>query len=446
MDISGFDRYNVTRIQVLDEYNEHSKCLVEISLENERVNNFISENGVGTKTICASADGDIVFSGTIRSIQCTRTYLNTHIMITAVSYTDYLDSEIHNRVFQNPDKTFSDINNFFKQSNVDINCADESSSREKIDDILVQYNETDFDFIKRIYNKKGCRLFVHNSKKSAACIKIGIGQKIEKVLIDEKDIITFEQTVLQDNEYVKISTDKIFDVGSQVEVSGGTYWIIKRDIEARYEKTQAAYTLVKDINNHDDTTKAQAVSLGLAKVTADSSEDCLGKIQVEFLDFENVMSDKKIWIDYLSPLTEKGGGIIAIPDEGEIVEVFIRQGGCIAIGCVRQNEFDEQVKNVSKRSMLIKNCLFTVDEKALEVTVDKNAISITDEIMTVSNDKFEIIIKDNQCKIGFDDSRVVFEENGIQGVSKNKVEIKTKQLEIESSSSVKIKTNSFDVG
>lgn len=446
MDVSGFDQYVVERICVVDEYDKHSKCIVDAVVNNEDFQEFLSNHPVGSKEICASVENEIVFCGTIRSIQSVCTYLRTNVHIEAYSFTDVLDSEIHNRVFQNPDKTYSQVNTFFADKKVKIDCVEEGLGNEKIKGFMVQHNETDYEFLKRLYNRAGFHLFADARKRNLCLLEIGTKRKIGKASVDSNDIKTFKRTIYGSYEEIELCSAKIFEVGSELEVFKGVYTIISRTIESKYEDLRATYKGIKVTGKAENSYREKSYSLGIAKVADNAAEDHLGKIQVEFVDYDNEMSDKKIWIDYLSPLTEKGGGIITVPDIDEFVEVIMRNGECLAMGCVRRNELDEAVQDINKRYILSRKCCLTADEQNITVVVNKNKINITDDMIEISNGQFEIIIKEDQCKIGFDDSRIVLERDRIQSIGKRKLEMQSGDIEMEGRNSVKVKTSSFDVG
>lgn len=446
MDISGFDEYIVKQINIYDEYDQHSKCIVELSVENDQIQDFLSNNAVGSKDICVSLEGEILFYGCIRNIKCTNTYLKTNVRVEALSFSSIIDSEIHNRVFQNSNKTFNQINDFFSDKKITINCIEEGLGDEKIPGILVQNNETDFEFLRRLYNKKGVHLIVDATKKTSCLLKIGEKKESSVNSLETVDILKLERVIYEGREEINLITSSVFDVGTELEVQGNRYYIISRNIESRYEKTEINYRGIYKGKVFEDVMKEKSYLLGLAKVTDNGSEDNLGKIQVEFIDYDNEMSDDKIWIDYISPLTEKKGGFVTVPDIDEVVEIIMRNEECVAIGCVRTCELDGNIQDISKRYLVSRGCNLTIDEKNICMEVDKNKINITDELIDIANEKFEIVIKDEQCKIGFEDSRIVIEMNRIQSVGKNDIEVKAKNIKFEGNSKVEVKTKSFDVG
>lgn len=441
MDISGYDKYIVENIVISDERNKHSKCEFDVIVDNEEISEFISENKVGKKEMCASIEGEIVFYGVLKKIKCQRTYLKTNVHIEAVSFSGSLDSEKKCRVFQNPDKTYGMLNDFFKNKKVEINTIDKET---KISEILIQNNETDFEFLKRIYANSNKDIYIDARKKTVCCLNVGNLKKNDFLTI--KDLKEYEQTIYEKSEEVRVVTEKLFEVGTNLEFLGEKYTVVSRKIVSKYEYFAITYLLLREIDNDVLDYQNKVIDLGLAKVVENHCDDDLGKIQVEFLEYDNEMSDKKVWIDYTSPLTEKSGGMVLIPDIGEYVEVLMNEKRCVAIGCVRKTPLAEEIRDIDKRYLLSRNCSFKIDNDDLDIEIGNNKINVTKDIMTLANDKFDITIKADQCKVGFDDSRIVFVEDKIQSIGKNKVEIETGELTIVGKNSVEIKTKSFDVG
>lgn len=445
MDIGCFDDYVVNRISVMDEKNRHSVCIVDLTVENEKIQCFLSDNQVGNKSISVGLDGEIVFSGTIRRIDSVKTYLITKVRITAISFSDILDSEIHNRVFQSPKKTYEKICSFFSDNKVEVKCVDESINDEQIENILLQHNETDFEFLRRIFQSKKQDIYIVNNRKSCCSVEIVEKRNFIKETIAESDIVRFSQEKYENYERVKICTYKLFEVGAYVEVFGTTYQVESREIINEYEKNEIQYSLIIIVEQKNNPL-LDSFNLGLAKVVNNSSDDHLGKIQVEFLEYEDAMGEEKIWIDYLSPLTEKGGGFIALPDQNEVVEVIYRNNKCVAIGCVRVTELDEHIQDTNKRYFCSRGCSITTDDKYIDILVDKNNIRITESEMSLSNGKFDVVISEEQCKIGYENTKILMDKDTFQILGKAEIDMQSNNINLEGRNSVKAKTKSFDIG
>lgn len=446
MDINGFEEHVIKKIIVYDEINRNSKCEVELTIENENLQNFLLNTKIGENSIVVSKEGDIIFSGSIQQLDYERTYLKTDVHIVAFSFSKEMDSEIHNRIFQNPNKTYNKLCDFFSSKQITIKCIDESFGSEQINDVLIQHNETDFEFLCRVFKEKHQDIYIINNKRNRCSIEIGENKKTNSVSISEEDIHTIKHRKYKKYEIIELSTKLLFEIGSLIEVYGNTYKVVARKFVTEYEVEEIYYSLIKIFENNEVVEDLNSFSLGLAKVINNFSEDHMGKIQVEFLNYEDVMADERIWIDYMSPLTDKGGGIIILPDKDETVEVIYRNNVCIAIGCIRNVIIDKSYQDINKRYYVSRNCVFTNSDNSIEFLIDKNNIKITDKDIILSNGEFNVFINGEQCKIGYKNAKVLLNKDVLQILVNNTIDIKSEEINIAGENTVKVKTKSFDVG
>lgn len=446
MDVNGFDLAVINEIKVVDACFCHSFCLVKADIDNSNLDDLLSELKIGVKELCVSFEGDIVFCGKITEIECVKTYLKTSIQVLAKSYSVDMDSDKEKRVYQNPENTYEKIFDFLSDENNKIEIVEDSFLDEKVNMILVQNGETNYEYIKRLCKEHGLHMFEDNTKKSSCTIIIGNkkNKTVNSVSEDQIKICTYKY--YKNYEEVSIVLDRIFDVGSNIEIYGTSYLIYSRTIINRFEKIEVEYFLTNQKMENEKKKQSELVSLGLAKVVNNASEDNTGKIQVEFEEYANELSDEKIWIDYITPLTEKAGGLVLIPDIDEYVDVLYSNNQCVAIGCIRRTELAEQIRDVNIRSLLSRNCKLTVDNDDINIDVENNKVQINKDFVTITNEKYELIIKDNQCKIGFEKGHIVIEEEDIQILGGSKLEVLASNVNIKADSAMKIKTSNFDVG
>lgn len=446
MDVNGFESAEIKEIMIVDECYYHSFCLIKADVDNSKLDDFLSDFKIDVKEICVSFEGDIVFCGKISEIECSKTYLRTSVQVKAHSFSVDLDSDKKKRVYQNPENTYEKIFEFLSDEKNKIKIIEDSFSDIKVNAVLVQNEETNFEFIKKICKEQGYRMFVDNTKKSSCEIIIGHVKDKSVNSISSEEIKNCCYIYHKDYEEVVIVTDKIFEVGSKIEIFGTIYLIYNRTITSKFETNEVKYLLTNQTNEKNNEKQNEVLSLGLAKVVNNASEDHLGRIQVEFEDYDNELSDKKTWIDYITPLTEKKGGLVLLPDKDEYVEIIFRNNQCIAIGCIRRNELDEQIQDVNIRSFLTRNCKLMIADDEVNIDVEKNKVQINKEFVAITNDKYELIIKDKQCKIGFEKGNVVIEEDCIQLLGGSKLEVQANNVNIKADNAMKIKTGSFDVG
>ena len=447
MDINGFENYVIDEVTICDRYNEHCTCDIAIVADESQVQEILHKYAVGQGELCISNEGELVFIGVVKSISCKKTYLKTIIYIRGVSYSESMEDQKQKRVFQNTKKTVKQIIESFQTNKVLIQCLDETIANKTIEHIVVQNKEDDFAFLKRFAAMQDCVWYIDTKNRSRCSMKMCSrkkGNAHHSVKVSK--VQSMEVEYAPNNELVQVVTTELFDIGSAVELYGKEYIVASREIIQKYEDIKITYQFVQKLATQEEEVWNDEFNMGLANVVSNCDETHFGQIQVDLVEYENCLTDNRVWIDYVTPLSENDGGIVVIPDAGEQVEIIFRNGVCIALGCVRKKKINETIQNVNNRSFLIRGCNCIISENDLQFNIGSNNCRITDQSIELCNDKIRIAMNENQCMIGFDDSRIIIENNTIQLVGKNKIESKSKNTEITGDTSVKIKTKAFDVG
>ena len=101
--------------------------------------------------VTASASSEFAQLGEVVEVTIEQTYSGSRAEIKAVSNSSKIDEKIERRIFQNPDKKFCDILNVSRLNISDCKISlDEKISAQKCTEIILQHEETNFKFIKRI--------------------------------------------------------------------------------------------------------------------------------------------------------------------------------------------------------------------------------------------------------------------------------------------------------
>lgn len=445
MEISCFENYVVKKVCIEERFDDHVICGIELFVEEEKLGAFLSEHTIESKEIGVSDRGSNLFYGKIKKINYEATYLGANVQVEVISRSASLDSETKCRVFQNPKKKHGSLQRFFSKSGIEIESLDGKMEEEILPEMIVQRNETDFMFLKNFYNKRGKHLIVEAGNRKICKILIGNKRENKKEYLEKEEIIKLEVSLEKNKQEIFFSTQKILELGSEIDVFGKLYIVSYKRIENIGDETIIYYRGFS-IKEDEIEEKKEDYMLGLAEVVSNKSPDKLGKIQVKFLEYENELCEELNWIDYLSPLTEKENGFVMLPDIGEKVEVLMRNRECLALGCVRKMELEEKLQDFSKRYFSSRGCEITVEDKSLMMEVEKNKLYLTGELIRLSNEDITILVAEKQCEIGMKDSRFAIVDGKIQAIAKNDMEIKTKNIKMIAESEVKVKTNSFDIG
>ncbi len=447
--ITGLTENRLDRIYIHECCNEHSVCELDYLLE-EDFSVKALENAVSSGCeICVSLSGELVYTGRMESFHLSRSYQKTSVCIRAVSMSKELDERVEYRVYQNPDKTLSEIAGFISDEKNEVLCVG-AAANEKIEEIIVQHGETDFSFLRRISAEHGCVLFINTKNRSRCRVETGSASSIsdgaEKAAEDDS-VWEYSIDYCREGGIAEITTDQFYDVGSRLNVMNGRYTVVSRTIIQKWDDLEIRYRLAGNIASVlPQVTPRLSLNMGLGTITDNDSKDGRGRLQVDFMDYENVPGNRRTWIEYISPLTEESGGFVMIPDKGEKVEILYRNGRCAAVGCVREKELEEQLRDVGKRYLYIRNCSLVIDDKSVLLTTGNNKCEINEEMIRLYNDKMNVLIKDDRCMVGCDSTKVVMDQSKVQISGSGQITGESGSIELKGSSGVRIKTASFDVG
>lgn len=264
-----------------------------------------------------------LFRGKVTSLKA-RMEGNLKILaIAARSNTCSLDEKCHTRTFQNPDASCRDIVDFVirktKRTAV-IHCIRQN---EKMNGLMVQYNETDWNFLKRLASRMGTVL-VPDCTNDTVSFYFGVPDKAERVLVESND---FEASVdcLRSHsgrnavEY-GLSSREAWELCTHVEIQGRELLVyqihgslIGGELvwEYRLRKTED-FELAEPYNSH-------LTGASIFGLVSDAKKDMV-KLHLECED--DYIGKNGIWFPFATVYTSPdGNGWYFMPEHGERVRL-----------------------------------------------------------------------------------------------------------------------------
>ncbi len=217
-----FEDVKIETLHIKREINEHGFMIVtgQVRLKNE--GDYLSKIGDVVKLI--NREGKInkdcvIFYGIIKSIDLYKEN-DKYLFSMGCETTSYiLDNETRRCSYQSIDSTYSNLVNYVVEKYKDININFKIEDKE-IDDFTIQYNETDWDFIKRMASQLEVGLypsFINGEQK----ISFGKPNINNNVVIDEKILSSRHNT--KDNILeCDFKSNRLLELGE---------FVIHRDIE-----------------------------------------------------------------------------------------------------------------------------------------------------------------------------------------------------------------------
>lgn len=427
MVISGFEKIiSIDKFEYLSSIDRHAVCSFSASIRAEGAEAALKMAGRDIRF----EDDSFKFTGQVDEVAVYNDISGVFIDVKAVGKTSLCDKDKHRRVFQQGDKTVSDVLSYLRSmSDIVFRCSEDP----KIESILYQNDETDWKFFVRLINRFGIHIF---PQEKTFIGKYGPNQtELKKEsLIDYKIIAGSNKSTLA------CRTDRALDLGCRVNFSGKQYYVGSKKYvleRAKYYYDYVLYEIKADAAAEESSVNAYLY----AKVTDNDDPDKKGRLKVNFENdnTEDCMKDSPVWIDRLDMYASKGFGPVFIPQIGDTVRVHLYNGDSKIVGCVRTDAYGSPYESCDHKYLLLdedtfirygdgkitirrkENIVEVLGEEILIASGDSTAVSASSDKLLIQTDKaaIEITSDINASGGGF-----IIEAGGEASISGSSVNIK----------------------
>ena len=432
MKCTGFEKVSGYMVDFFlrKEFGKHSELKFKMSVRDDEANAQLEKVGQNVGVMLDVKNPVPVFFGEITSVTVERKLGNTCIEVSAVSDSAKIDSDKHTRIFQNPDKTFADILTPARlkipQCKIEL-ATDLSSANYK--NILVQNQETDFEFINRLARYANKKVWINDTKAGQIVLKVADCADDTPRKIELKKIISCRIGREKNLKIARIETQEYFPTGALVQIENYNCKYLVNAVEFRlvHGSDRFFYELEEFTPRKIDINPAplEKTIKFKAKITNTADEKNLGRVQVKITDAEDEDS-KKSWLPYRTPYSGKDGGFVFIPDVGDTVEVIFANGDFFVCSALRENALQKDFQNVADKYIANNSGQkIFFKQESLEIVSAKNKILL-------DKDKIELTAGDN---------KILLSGAGIEIKSGSGIEIKSGSgTEIKAGSDIAIKT------
>lgn len=427
MKITGFDKViEMYDLKINIAMNEHSTCRFSAIIDEVDIAKYI-EMAKSEKSVEISTEsGLLLMKGIVQNIQIKKTYINTVIFVSIISNSITAERTFNKRIFQDTRKKVKDI---IAKYNYNISIQKGEKLEENIEDIVVQDNENDFSFLKSLCAKYECGLWIESDG-------IVIGHINNK---DSKDIngkiIDYNAIYTKDVDTYKLKCQEYIKNGSTINYDGKNLIITEVEITESFKEAYYLYTAVNKIDFSAYTNTQSSIDLGRGKVIKNTDKENKGRIQVEFLDYENICdnTENSYIMPYLTPFEGKDNcGFMMMPDIGDIVMVYVYNEKPVAIGTLREKEVNDSIKNIEHKTICIgKDRFIRFDDKDIYIQ------NTEESSLTISNKSINIKTKNGEISISQDKNCILLNKDSIKADSDNNI-TNAKKIAVKSSGNVEI--------
>ena len=334
--VEPFEFLSFIELECRKELNQHGAIqitgLIHQENEQEYMNLAARETWVSVKVISETGEKRHFFDGILVGLKVKKEYQVSVLTIEVKTGTFLLDIEPHVRSFQDGGLRYADLVCTCME-NVSGHCIMLDKENELTQRFLMQYNETDWEFIKRIASYAGTVIMPEETTYGK---KFYFGYH-EKTALSEIQSETYQMeqncetyrkwakegvkdfTVADSVSYV-LHTREIYSLGESVHFKGQdlvigkiTSWLKGQELYNEYQLISKENGLIPIMYN----SKISGVSLKANVMAVEKT-----MVQVKIQEDENKENCKSCWLDYATVYsTPDGTGWYCMPEIGDEVRV-----------------------------------------------------------------------------------------------------------------------------
>lgn len=336
--ISPYKFKKIKKLKITREINEHGKLYISGIISDKHIDKYV-EVADGEASIKVSVEDDDgvtdLFEGIITNISINASSDIRTLEIEALSKTFLMDIEKKSRSFQKEAYTYDDVINIVNSGYSNIQMIDNVTYGAKIDKLLVQYKETDWELIKRLSSHfnggvvpecqlTGMKYSLGGSGDSKVYDINEFNYSIKKGLQEYNIKSANEAYDLIDTNLIsyEITTHKIMNLYNNVSFKGRKLFVYKCEIEMIGGVLSNRYTLrdekgmkVRKLYNNN------LVGISLQGRVLDTEKD---KVKIS-LEIDGSPTDKEgiRWFEFATIFSQPGGtGWYCMPEIEDVIRLY----------------------------------------------------------------------------------------------------------------------------
>lgn len=353
----------ITKLKVTRELNKHAKLYIRGIVDEENIDRYVETADEDSNISLALKDDNNlvidIFQGVVTNISASVDRNIRTLEIEALSRTFLMDIKKISRSFQDENSTYSDVFNAIRSGYNNIQILDNITDGAKINKLIVQYKETDWEFLKRLTSHFNvpvvpeCHLSdIKCSIGTSGCYKNydleEYNYSIKKGLEEYKLKAQNQVSDLDDINLIsyEVITNKIMYLCNLVNFKGRCFYVYNSEMELKNGTISNKYELrdergmkIRKIYNN------KIVGISLNGTVLATQNDKV-KINLEIDGSQDISVAR--WFEYSTVYSsEDGTGWYCMPEIGDAIRLYFpdnEEKNAYAISSVNLNS-----SNLEKR-------------------------------------------------------------------------------------------------
>ena len=323
----------IKSIRIIQRMNEHARLFLTAVLSDEKKDDYIKKN-LSKEQFILSSNGDsqtTLFQGMVLEAHTETIGGVYYLKIKAISNSYLTDIKTVSRSFQDKKMTYEKLMKSIVSEYPNGDILDHASKGKLLDHLTIQYEETDWEFLKRMASHfhagilpslthEGPKIIIGVPKGSSAgtmdCSSYQMVKHLDKHLKSSKN--GGNQLNETDSIEYLLETEKNYDIGDQLTCQNMQLYIKSKEASMSGGILKFKYALSSQAGFYEDSLYNEAIAgVSLKGKVLDIIEDKL-KVHLEIDDTQN---KTKAWkFPYATPYSAEGhSGWYCMPERGDTV-------------------------------------------------------------------------------------------------------------------------------
>ena len=394
--------------------NKHTTLLLTGVLPEDTEASYVEE-ALAEKTIKVQVKTEEksqdIFSGVVEKIEVSVRADAYHLTIQAVSHSIELDIVRVRRSYQKLSMTYEDLMRLAVK-NFGGDVMDKATEGALANEFILQYDETAWEFIKRMVSRFELPLIVEDildePKVYAGLPNKGEIGDLEDFTYNVKKGVSNYRVASKDYEtdtyenafsHYELFSEKIFEIANKVNFKGRTLYVRETIIEMSEGIFKNIYKITDKSGFHVNRMRNEMI-IGLS-LEGEEIDVAVDDVQINLDIDKDHPPEENCWFKYSTPYTsDNGGGFYCMPEIGERIRLHFpteEEAAAYSTSCIRE-EFEAEGERGDPdikywRSYAGKEIMFRPDGVKIRCLDDEIFIYMMEEdgILMQSNKPINII-------------------------------------------------------
>ncbi|NFI04074.1 phage tail protein [Clostridium botulinum] len=361
--IEPYKFQKITKLKIIRELNEHAKLYISGIIDDESADKYVETADAESSIKISLKDNNgtaiNVFEGIVTKIGINATNNVRTLEVEALSNTFLLDIKKKNRTFQNENYTYKNVFSEIISDYNDVQILNYITNQTKIDKLIVQYRETDWELLKRLASHfnvplvpectlSGIKYLMGNSGCSTLYELDEFNYSINKGLQEYKLKSENDIDDLNDINLIsyEVATNIVMKLYNLVNFKGRSLYIYRTELELINGVISNKYIL-RDENGMKvrKTYNNKIVGISLQGRVIDTEKD---RVKVS-LEIDGSPTQCAKWFEYSTVFSSPDGtGWYCMPEVGDAIRLYFPDN--VEKNAYAISSVNLQSSNSSKRS------------------------------------------------------------------------------------------------